>query len=163
MDMILDRALKQRLLGAIILAALLVILVPEWLDGAGHSARYPQRIEMRDKPVFLPMDEVIEAEAKNSVKSTIKTAAPEVNTRKRASIQAWALQVGSFSDRANADVLKDRLMAKDFPAYVDVLKTPKNSTYRVRIGPELDRARLEKLKLKVLELEKLEGMIVNHP
>jgi len=157
MEINLDRALKQRLLGAVILAALLVIIVPEWLDGAGHRARYSQNIEMRDKPVFKSMQEIMPEASTKVTKSDSKVS------RKHSSIQAWALQVGSFNEEANALTLKDKLMAKRFPAYVDPLKTPKKTVYRVRIGPELDRSRLEKLKQEVLESEKLKGMIVNHP
>ena len=154
-----DKSLKQRLLGAVILAALLVILVPEWLDGAGHISRYPQNIEMRDKPVFQPMPEIRPA----SSQIVKQTDANATISRKHSSIQAWALQVGSFEDKANAHALKDRLMVKSFSAYVDVLKTPSSTIYRVRIGPALDRARLEKVQQQVLKSEKLEGMIVNHP
>lgn len=158
METNLDKALKQRLLGAVILAALLVILVPEWLDGAGHRSRYPQKIELRDKPVFQPMQEIVSSTSKQSTQ-----AKPETDTLKRSSIKAWTLQVGSFKDKANAVTLKDRLLAKGFPAYVDTLKTPQKTSHRVRIGPELDRSRLEKLQKKVVETEDLKGMIVNHP
>ncbi len=157
-----DKALKQRLLGAVILAALLVILVPEWLDGAGHRSRYPQTIEMREKPVFQPMQEFMSAPPEQ-VSNESSASGPKVNSKKHSSIKAWALQVGSFKDKANAHNLKDRLMVKGFPAYVDILKSPSKTTYRVRIGPELDRSRLEKLKKKVLKSEKLKAMIVNHP
>ena len=153
-----DRELKQRLLGAVILAALLVIIVPEWLDGSGHKSRHPQHIDMRDKPVFKPMQEVIVETPKELVKTH-----PVNTNRERSSIHAWALQVGSFKDKANAHALKDKLMAKGFPAYVDSLKTPKKTSYRVRIGPELDRSRVEKLKSKISKSEKLKGMIVKHP
>ena len=158
MEISLDKSLKQRLLGAVILAALLVILVPEWLDGAGHRSRYPQNIQMRDKPVFKPMRAVT-----SDASTKINKTNPETGTRKHSSIQAWALQVGSFKDRVNADALKDRLIAKGFSAYVDLLKAPDHITYRVRIGPALDRTRLEKVQKNVLKAEKLEGMIVNHP
>ena len=158
METNLDRALKQRLLGAVILAALLVIIVPEWLDGAGHRSRYSQNIEMRDKPVFQSMQEIMPEASKEVIKSNSKTS-----TRKRSSIRAWALQVGSFEDKANANMLRDKLMAKKFPAYVDPLKTPEKTVYRVRIGPELDRLRLAKLKQEVFKSEKLKGMVVNHP
>jgi DedD protein len=162
METDLDKALKRRLLGAVILAALLVILVPEWLDGAGHKSRFPQSIEMRDKPVFQPMREIM-PEPSQPVRDNTSDAIPKLNTRKHSSIQAWALQVGSFKDKINAHSLKDRLMVKGFPAYVDTQKTPDKTSFRVRIGPELDRSRLEKLKQKVLKSEKLKGMIVNHP
>jgi len=162
METNLDKALKQRLLGAVILAALLVILVPEWLDGAGHKSRYPQTIEMREKPVFQPMQEIMQGSS-NQADNKNSAAEPKVNSKKHSTIKAWALQVGSFKDKINAHNLKDRLMVKGFPAYVDTLKSPDKTIYRVRIGPELDRSRLEKLKKKVLESEKLKAMIVNHP
>lgn len=153
-----DKALQQRLLGAVILAALLVIFVPEWLDGAGHKSRYPQHIEMRAKPVFQPMQEMPSASPQEAKKTPLI-----VTNRIRSSVHAWALQVGSFKDRANAQALKDRLIGEGFPAYVDALKTAKKTSYRVRIGPALDRSRVKKLQQKVLKEEKLKGMIVIHP
>ena len=153
-----DRALKQRLLGSVILAALLVILVPEWLDGAGHRSRYPKHIEIPDKPVFIPMTELMDKQKEQSIKQKNRT-----NTRKKSSIHAWALQVGSFDEKANAHVLRDKLRAKGHPAYVDVMKSADKKTYRVRIGPELDRSRLKKLKDKMLSDEKIKGLIVKHP
>lgn len=147
--------MKQRLLGAVILAALLVILVPELLDGAGHKSRFPSHIEIPDEPVFTPMTEIMPDKPQTRIereKSGTKT-----------SIHAWALQVGSFGEENNAQVLRDKLRAKGYATYVDVLKTPTKSTYRVRIGPELDRGRLDKLKDKVFKEEKIEAMIVTHP
>lgn len=158
MDQTLDKALKQRLLGAVILAALLVILIPEWLDGAGHRSRFPKHIEIPDKPIFTPMTELM-AKQKKAPVSQLK----RVNTRTQSSLHAWALQVGSFKDKANAQVLRDKIRAKGHPAYVDILKSQGKKTYRVRIGPELDRSRLSKLKDKLLKEEKIKGMLVKHP
>ena len=152
-----DRALKQRLLGAVILTALLVILVPEWLDGSGHKSRYPKSIQMPEKPVFQPMEEIVDA------KVLPKPTETTVQQRPQSTIHAWALQIGSFNDASNAQVLRDRMRAKGFPAYVDKLSTPDKTKYRVRIGPELDRGRVDKLKKKFLDEEKIKGMVVKHP
>ncbi|MCW9014034.1 MAG: SPOR domain-containing protein [Gammaproteobacteria bacterium] len=161
-----DRALKQRLLGAVILAALLVILVPEWLDGSGHKSRYPQHIDIPQEPEFKPMTELMgqpeSAEATDLSRNNIAADKPVTKTPD-ASIHAWALQVGSFSEQANAQVLRDKLRAKGHPAYVDVQKSPGRKSYRVRIGPELDRSRVDKLKQEILASEKLKGIVVNHP
>lgn len=158
MDANLDRELKQRLLGAMILVASLVILVPEWLDGAGHRSRQSQNIEMREKPVFQSMQKIMPVAVPESSHSETQ---PQI--RKRSVIKAWTLQVGSFDDQGNALILRDKLQAEGFPAYVDSSKTQKKIRYRVRIGPELDRLRLVKLKEKVYKTNKLKGMIVNHP
>lgn len=159
-----DKALKQRLLGAIILAALLVILVPEWLDGSGHKSRYPKQIDIPEEPEFRPMSEIMDVPEK-TVKQPEASSSSLVQTppQPSASIHAWALQVGSFKEKANAMVLRDKLRAKDYPAYVDVQKSPGKSVYRVRIGPELDRSRIDKLKQKILDREKIKAMVVKHP
>lgn len=170
-----DRALKQRLLGAVILAALLVILVPEWLDGSGHRARYPKNIEIPPAPVFKPIPKIKSEQGKivppESVSETVVKAEPAssakpVQNKKpavKSSIHAWALQVGSFKDETNALVLRDKLRANGYPAYVEALKSSSKIPYRVRIGPELDRERVNKLKQTILEKEKIQGMVVKHP
>ncbi len=170
-----DRALKQRLLGAVIITALLVILVPEWLDGAGHKSRYPGRIEIPATPAIQPMRElmpaasVIEPEvvepkpqepAADAPQTAEKPAAPAHDS---SSLQAWALQVGSFSEEANARLQRDQMRAKGYAAYIDERKSGDRVRYRVRIGPELDRARIDRLKEDIFKKEKIKGMVVNHP
>lgn len=151
-----DRKLRKRIIGAIILAAFLVILVPEWLDGAGHKSRYSNDVSIPEKPEFKPISNYMDS---SSSSATInKHIKPE-----ESSIHAWALQLGSFSQEKNAEVMRDKLRAKGYASYVDVLKKPDRTKYRVRIGPELDKQQLEKLKAELLKKEKLKGMVVQHP
>ncbi len=151
-----DKKLRKRLIGAIVLAAFLVILVPEWLDGEGHRSRYSNEVTIPDKPEFEPIAEHMQARATSeTINKLIK---PEEST-----IHAWALQAGSFSQQANADALRDRLRAKGYASYVDVQKKPGKTTYRVRIGPELDQQRLETLREDILKQEKIKTIIVQHP
>lgn len=165
-----DRALKQRLLGAVILTALLVILVPEWLDGAGHRSRYPGHIEIPPAPAFKPMPEPATQTTPQPAVST-RTApepaapveSPPPAAKPPSSLHAWALQVGSFNDQSNALVMRDRMRAKGYAAYIDKQTAGKTARYRVRIGPELDRARVDKLKDDIQQKEKIKGMVVNHP
>jgi len=162
----LDRLLKQRLLGAVILVALLVILLPEWLDGAGHKSRYAQQISIPDKPVFEPMTQLM-GKAGGMDAPVAGAAGAEstepVKSRASSSIQAWALQVGSFSEMSNAQQLRDRLRAKAYPAYIDKQTSADKASYRVRIGPELDHARVEALRKSIMSTEKIDGIIVTHP
>lgn len=152
----LDRKLRKRLIGAIILAAFLVILVPEWLDGAGHKSRYSNKVSMPEKPEFKPIADYMDpGKSTATINKLIKSEESAIN--------AWALQVGSFSQETNAEVLRDKLRAKGYASYVDVLKKPDRTTYRVRIGPELDQQRLKKLKEEMLKKEKIKGMVVQHP
>ena len=151
-----DRKLRKRIIGAIVLAAILVILVPEWLDGAGHKSRYSQNVEIPEKPEFKPIAGFMESpDSEATINKRIKS--------EESSVHAWALQLGSFSKEANAEAMRDKLRAKGYASYVDVLKKPNRTTYRVRIGPELDKQQLEKIKDELGKKEKMKGMLVHHP
>lgn len=151
-----DRKLRKRLIGAIVLAAFLVILVPEWLDGAGHKSRYSNEVKIPEKQAFKPISDYMDPKKSNeTINKLIKS--------EESSVHAWALQIGSFSQEKNAETLRDKLRAKDYAAYVDVLKKPDRTTYRVRIGPELDQERLKALKQEILKKENIKGIVVRHP
>ena len=160
-----------------ILTALLVILVPEWLDGAGHKSRYPSHIEVPAMPEFKPMQELMEKpaeppqaaappETQNSEQpeaQPVAEAEPVATPKSQSSINAWALQVGSFNDEANARVLRDRMRANGYAAYIHEQKSRDKTQYRVRIGPELDRSRIDRLRDEIASKEKIKGLVVKHP
>jgi len=152
----LDKKLRKRLIGAIVLAAFLVILVPEWLDGAGHSSRYSMDVSIPEKAELKPISEYMGApDTPATINKNIKTT--------ESTIHAWALQVGSYKQEKNAELMRDKLRAKGYASYVDVSKKPGNTSYRVRIGPELDQQHLETLREVILRKEKIKGMVVHHP
>ncbi len=68
---------------------------------------------------------------------------PEVNTPDAAS-PAYAIQVASLQDRENADSVKQKFMAKGYPAYAQSSEIKGVTWYRVRIGPYPNRAMAEK-------------------
>jgi DedD protein len=53
---------------------------------------------------------------------------------------AWAVQVGSFSSRQNADRLVRSLKLKGYGAFVTESSSRGRKWYRVRVGPQRDRA-----------------------
>jgi DedD protein len=53
--------------------------------------------------------------------------------------RAWALQLGSFASRANADKLVHQLKAQGFPVYIVPGGSGPSLRYRVRVGPMVDR------------------------
>ena len=151
-----DKKLRKRLIGAIVLAAFLVILVPEWLDGAGHKSRYSRNVSIPEKSELKPISEYM---ATNDSSATINKKIKSTES----SIHAWALQVGSYEQEKNAELMRDKLRAKGYASYVDVSKKPGKTSYRVRIGPELDQQHLEALREVILQKEKIKGMVVRHP
>ena len=53
-----EKKLKQRLVGAVVLVALGVILVPALLDGSGYKSRHDRNIEIPVKPFLPPLKEI---------------------------------------------------------------------------------------------------------
>ncbi len=66
--------------------------------------------------------------------------------------QQWVIQVGSFSSKENAVALRDRLKSDNYKVFVDKVSSHGKPSYRVLIGPNANRAKLEPFKVK---LEKL--------
>jgi len=53
--------------------------------------------------------------------------------------RTWAVQLGSFASRANADKLVHQLKSRGFSVYVAQGGSGPSLRYRVRIGPMADR------------------------
>jgi len=167
-----EKALKQRLIGAIVLVVSGVIFIPLLLDGAGHNARFSRDIEipaepdinikswheLKEVPVNRPPQKVVSkdnAVVKKPAKAKPRDARPE--------IKAWALQLGSFSQQTNALVLQDRLRAKGYRAFIVKSKNIGKTRYKVRIGPDLDRDKAEKIAKQLKKNENIDSIVVTHP
>lgn len=192
-----DSRAKQRLTGAIILVALFVLLVPEFLTGprethppadAGSEAGLRQYtidldsqertpgspVKPDDSGVTLPP--VVPANPKPELAQPGEAAAPEVAaapatnpmgpapapapasppmprteaprpapSNQSAQRGTFAVQLGTFADRGNADRLARDMTAKGFAASVTSASSNGRELYRVRVGPVRDRAAAEAL------------------
>lgn len=160
-----EKKLQQRLVGAIILVALGVILVPALLDGSGYKSRHNRAIEIPAQPVLPTMEEikvkpVAIAAPIDERKKRVEQKKKEIPTKP---IQSWALQVGTFEQKDNALAFRDTLRKQGHIAYMTTGETKGKKNYRVRIGPELEKKRLEKIKEKLKAEKKIKAFIVRHP
>ncbi len=57
----------------------------------------------------------------------------------------WVIQVGSYSSAATAEAEVARLRLADLPAFSEKVSSADRIAYKVRIGPEIDRARAVQL------------------
>ncbi len=57
--------------------------------------------------------------------------------------EAWVVQLGSFASRENAERLASNLRTKRYSAYVSEFRGSGRVLFRVRVGPEQDRARAD--------------------
>ncbi|MBL1141319.1 MAG: hypothetical protein HND53_04725 [Proteobacteria bacterium] len=82
---------------------------------------------------------------------------------KQVGLSAWVVQLGSFSDKVNADKLNLRLRKEGFPAFVEPLTKNGKTTYRVRVGPEILRSDADDLLKRVKAKMKLDGIVLSYP
>jgi len=158
-----EKKLQQRLVGAAALVALGVIVIPVLLDGSGYKSRHEKTIVIPDKPSFPAMSQKKVKPIATPIDKKKKQAEKKKKTSPAKPIQSWALQVGTFANKTNANKFRDKLRKAGHSAYVEKTKSDGKTSYRVRIGPELEKKRLEKLKARLMKEKKIDGFVVRHP
>lgn len=219
---------KERLTGAIILVALIVLVVPELLTGPRRAApsdvarssaeALPMRsytIELTDEGAARPaqprsqatadaqaaMDAEVVTDANPTPPVPVPKATPEARSAKsekpepqreappavraapaaasapadrKRPLTGWAIQVGSFASAANAERLAGELRRLGFQSFVAEATSGGRRLYRVRVGPESDRASAQALAARLeaatrgardeaVRLAGRAGTIVAHP
>ena len=166
-----DRSLKERLAGAVVLVLLAVWLIPQVLDGPdGPSRRSTQsltlpapasdagtRIEtvrLDDKKATPKRTEPAPQPAAASppvAKPVAKPVGkPGVSKQKTPpsppeAAAGWFVQLGSFADKANASRLAEQIRDLGFEAEVSRYTAGKTVLHRVRVGPRPTRVAAEAL------------------
>ncbi len=158
-----EKKLQQRLVGAITLVAIGVIVIPVLLDGSGYKSRHEKNIVIPDKPSFPLKSQTKVKPIATPIDKKKKQVEEKKKTKPAKPIQSWALQVGTFGSKENANKFRDKLRKARHSAYVEKTKSDGKTSYRVRIGPELEKKRLEKLKTQLMKEKKIDGFIVRHP
>ena len=198
-----ERALKERIIGAAILVSFVVLIVPIFLDGPpdeneivservllpGQDEQQTQTVVLernRTEPVPLtssttaaPEPETSEAAppaAQKAQESTpvvkkksepapkvAATAPPPVKSPPTASTTGmWAVQLGSFSNKENAEKLAADLRKQGYAAFLSQLATDSGKLHRVRIGPQKDRESAEAMAKRLAKVGH-KGQVVPHP
>lgn len=81
-----------------------------------------------------------------------------------ASSVGFAVQLGALSSEADANALRDRARAAGFVAFHQRVDTDRGAVWRVRVGPEADRASADRLRESVLaKLGTKDAIVVPHP
>jgi len=169
-----DSPLLQRIIGAAVLVALGVIFIPALLDGAGYKSRLNTR-HIKPEPNFPPLSRKIPAHIISPLEK-VRKQQPQVNrqqhqlvkknrhkhSNKKRVIHAFALQMGTFKKNSNAEKLRDKLRKAGYASFVVPVVGKDKTTYKVRIGPELQKSALEKIKKKVNKQFKMDAYVVNH-
>lgn len=217
-----ERALKERIIGAVVLVIFVVLIVPIFLDGPpqegeivservllpGQDAQDTNTVILErgrsepipvansaaatDKPepdtsepdTSKPADEpvasrppadatpVVQKPAKTTTteqspppaavqKPAPETAAPELKVA-GSSTGMWAVQLGSFSSKDNAEKLAADLRKQGYAAFLSQLQANGKTLHRVRIGPQKDRQGAEEMAARLARVGH-KGQVVPHP
>jgi len=78
-------------------------------------------------------------------------------------LNAWVVQLGSFSSEANAQALNKKLRDAGYPAFVEPLRQKNSVAYRVRVGPELKYSDAQSLLESIKKSMKLDGIVISYP
>jgi DedD protein len=201
-----ERALKERIIGAAILVLFVVLVVPIFLDGP------PDATEMVSEPVLLPGQDhektqtvILDRNRTDPVppasnltqdadepetepapvmakkaeeppppvvekksEPTPELALPEPErkvqtpTPTASTTGMWAVQLGSFSNKENAEKLAANLRKQGYAAFLSQLATDSGQLHRVRIGPQKDRQSAEAMAARLLKVGH-KGQVVPHP
>lgn len=179
-----DRRVKERLVGASILVVLIVLIVPELLSGPTPGSPAPRPPVSAPEPVRTVTVELGSSNAPEPVSPPPPAAAPaptpvpapqsagQLETRSppptstanaaRALPAArgdWAVQLGSFASRDNADKLVRQLKSQGFSVYVLSGGSGPSLRYRVRIGPMEDRGAAAQTALKLKSLGHIASLV----
>ncbi len=129
-----DVRLKRRLTGAAVLVLLAVIFLPMLFEkGLQEEGEFDLQTEIA-RPAWIPSQKPLPS--------------------------AWAVQVGSFTDRQSAQILQDRLRQAGFAAFVDEAD---DGRYRVRVGPMLDQNQAKAEAAAIKQRLHLDAAIVSYP
>jgi len=155
-----DRALQERVTGAIVLVVMAVLIVPVFLDGPadeaetvstavtlpGQNAQQPatQKIVLnRERSEPVPARAATPAPAGDEAARPKSRPAIEPSADTGATTKSltgmWAVQMGSFSSQENAERLAELLRKQGYAAFLSQHETGTGAQHRVRIGPQKDR------------------------
>jgi len=164
-----DTALKQRLIGAVVLVALAVIFLPMLVKGPAPDSgvsdvplKVPDapdgQFETRELPLVTPGD----APAGGAVGLPASTAPnpdaaalanPADNGAQAATAAGnYAVSFGAYATPADADAVVARLKQAKLPGYSESATINGRTAYRVRIGPYADQATAESIRLEAVKV-----------
>ena len=176
----LDKGLKQRMVGALVLVALAVIFLPMLFSRPDEQRQIvvdaPAMPEHPVVPAEVPEPEPIpeppqlpEAEAEPAVAESapapaavVPPPAPSEPVKPASHLDAnslpvsWSVQLASLSSRERAVELQQRLRSQGYNAYVRSV----DGMNRVFIGPVIERAEANRLRDQLNRQQKLNGFIV---
>jgi DedD protein len=197
-----ERTLKERIIGAVVLVIFMVLVVPVFLDGppedgemiservllpgqAGQETKTVILNRERTEPIPLankkddttrpsgdaeakpvedkPVPEPVIQKPPSRSEPAVVVAQQSDATKPAASTTGmWAVQMGSFSSKENAEKLGADLRKQGYAAFLSQVETSSGQLHRVRIGPLKDRKSADEMAARLLKVGHT-GQVLPHP
>ncbi|APP83801.1 SPOR domain-containing protein [Xanthomonas hortorum pv. vitians] len=171
-----DTALKQRLIGAIVLVALAVIFLPMLVKGPAPSSGVADvpleapaapangEFETRELPLVTPGDAPAggalgmrgaatapaavqdNPDAADLANPSSAPSAPDV------AASNYAVNFGAYATSADADAVIARLKQAQLPGFSEKTQINGRPAWRVRVGPYVDQAQAESARLQAVKV-----------
>ncbi|WP_372695626.1 SPOR domain-containing protein [Immundisolibacter sp.] len=77
--------------------------------------------------------------------------------------QAWVVQLGVYGNLKTAIDLREKLRKAGHSAFTEEITTPHGKALRVRVGPELDRAKAQTLRDRLQRETGHDGIVMAYP
>ncbi|GAB4348059.1 MAG: hypothetical protein Kow0073_00540 [Immundisolibacter sp.] len=77
--------------------------------------------------------------------------------------QAWVVQLGVYGNLKTAIDLRERLRKSGYSAFTEEIGTPHGKALRVRVGPELERAKAQALRDRLQRETGHDGIVMSYP
>ena len=94
---------------------------------------------------------------------TLDASTQRAEPVRAAATRGFAVQVGAFRAESDANTLVGRLRGAGFTAFAERVNSDAGQLWRVRVGPELDRATADRRRGELKAKMSLDGMVVTHP
>lgn len=183
---VLDKSLKQRIVGALVLVALAVIFLPmlfsrpddlrQVVVDAPPMPQTPVLAPVTQEPVIVPEPEPLPEDPSTMAPPVAEQApaavagvAPPVAVAETPAASkpasrldqnnlpvTWSVQLASLASLSSAQDLQQKLRSKGYNAYVRSL----DGKNRVLVGPVVDRAEADRLRDQLGRQQNLNGFIV---
>ncbi|MCP3999592.1 MAG: SPOR domain-containing protein [Gammaproteobacteria bacterium] len=161
-----DRALLERMVGAVVLVLLFVVFVPALLDGRqddneGRADASGSRVGTRTEVIVLNASKPAAPPVVEAVKLQVKAAPKKISSqpvkpvaapkpRQQAPRDGFAVQLGSFTSRDNAMGFASSISEAEYPVFVKRAAASSGAVFRVYAGPRTTREEADKLAARLV-------------
>ncbi|KPJ68178.1 MAG: hypothetical protein AMJ43_01895 [Coxiella sp. DG_40] len=162
-----DKRVKHRIIGVIVLVILVALLIPLFFTGSKKSTGkvyLSATIPNRPLPQVLRRAvDLQELQAQKQNGAVTLSTQPTIQQQESIDKGAyWVIQLASFADHVNANELMKKLIYKGYVAHIETEKTDKGHEYYVLVGPKMSREKAESLLERLQNTFHLKGLITRY-